>query len=80
MFRRKLSHEAKVGIYSVSYCTESEASMVGSRSVVARGASRGVISSRGVGTMTEVIDGRMSSRNGGTIGSPYAFQSHIQMS
>ena len=55
-------------------------------SIEAIGASRGMISTRVVGTTTRVTRGRMSSgnggssSNGGTHGSPYASQRHIQMS
>ena len=78
MSRRKSSHEAEVGRHGNSCCIESEASVVGIRLVVVIRASRGEISSGVVGTMTGVTGDKMSSRNGGTHGSPYASQRAIQ--
>ena len=54
--------------------------MVGTRSVESIGVSRGEISSGVEGTNTEATKDRMSSRNGGTRGSPYASQRAIQRS
>ena len=80
MFGMKSSHEVEIGRHGDSCCTESRASVVGTGSVEAIGASGGMISTRVVGTTTRVIGGRMSFGNGGTRGSPYASQRHIQSS
>ena len=63
---RKSFHEAEVGRHGVSYCTKLEASMDGTRLVVAIGPLGCVISSGVVSIITRVNGGRMSSRNEGT--------------
>ena len=78
--RRKSSHEAEIRRHDVFYYIESRASMAGTRSVEATRALGGVISTRVVGTTTRVTGGRISFGNGGTVGSPYAFQREIQIS
>ena len=73
MPERKSLHEGRVGRHKISYCTESEAFVVGIGSVGAIGVG-GVISSRVEETIVGVIGCRMSSENGGTHGSPFASQ------
>ena len=80
MFERNPSHEAEVGRHNISYCIESEAYVAGTRLVESTRVSGGGISSRVGGTITGVTIDRMSSRNGGTHGSPYASQRAIQKS
>ena len=80
MFERKSSHEAKIGRHGVSCYTESGASMARTGSVEAIGALGGMISTRVLGTTIGVTGGRMCFGNGGTHGSPYASQRHIQTS
>ena len=80
MSRRNSSHEVEIGRHGVYFCTESGASVAGTRSVEEKGASGGMISTRVVGNTTGVTRGRISSGNGGTHGSPYASQRHIKIS
>ena len=80
MYGRKSSCEAEIGRHGVSYYTKSGAYVARVGSVEAIGASRSRISNGVVGTITGVTRGKMSYGNGGTVGSPYAFQSRIQMS
>ena len=80
MSRRKSSHEVEVGRHGKFCCTKIGASTARTRSVESTRASKCVISSRVEGTIAEVTKDRMSSRNRGTHGSPYASQRAIQKS
>ena len=80
MYERNSSHEAEIGRDGVSYCTQSGASVAKTRLVEAIGAFEGGISIKVEANIIGVFGGRISFGNGGTIGSPYAFQRAIQMS